>query len=44
MADEIRKEFPELDELVDEVIENTGGTREHRVQVKREDKETIEID
>lgn len=44
LAEEIRKEFPELEEYVDEVIENTGGVREQMQRVKHEDRETIEVD
>jgi hypothetical protein len=43
LAEEIRKEFPELDDYVDEIIENTGGVREPRQQVKHEG-ERIEVD
>jgi hypothetical protein len=43
LAEEIRKEFPELEDFVDEVIENTGGTKEHG-QIKQEDKDHIVID
>ena len=42
LAEEIRKEFPELEEYVDEVIENTGGVTEEKQRV--EDGETIEVD
>lgn len=44
LAEEIRKEFPELEEFVEEVIENTGGQREKGPQVKEEDKDHIVID
>lgn len=44
LAEEIRKEFPELESYVDEVIENTGGIREKRQPVKGEDMERIEVD
>jgi hypothetical protein len=44
LAEEIRKEFPELETYVDEVIENTGGVREKNQPVKREDREKIELD
>jgi hypothetical protein len=43
LAEEIRKEFPELEDYVDEVIENTGGVREPRQRVKHEG-ERIEVD
>ncbi len=44
LAEEIRKEFPDLDNYVDEVIENTGGVRESKQQVKRENGDRIEVD
>jgi hypothetical protein len=44
LAEEIRKEFPELERYVDEVIENTGGIREKNQPVKHEDRERIEVD
>ena len=44
LAEEIRKEFPELEDYVDEVIKNTGGVREPQEHVKREDGERIEVD
>jgi len=44
LAEEIRKEFPDLDEYVDQVIENTGGVREPRTRVKTEPRETIQVD
>lgn len=44
LAEEIRKEFPELESYVDEVIENTGGVRETRQQVQRENGDRIEVD
>jgi hypothetical protein len=44
LAEEIRKEFPELEEYVDEIIENTGGVTEEKQRVKHEDGETIEVD
>jgi mediator of RNA polymerase II transcription subunit 10 len=44
LAEEIRKEFPELDEFVEEVIQNTGGKREQDPHVKEEDKDHIVID
>jgi hypothetical protein len=44
LAEEIRKEFPELEEYVDEVIENTGGVREARQPSNHQDGERIEVD
>ena len=44
LAEEIRKEFPELDSYVDEVIQNTGGVRDKRAPVKHEERERIEVD
>ena len=44
LAEEIRKEFPELESYVDEVIENTGGVRESKQQVKLENRDRIEVD
>jgi hypothetical protein len=44
LAEEIRKEFPELESYVDEVIQNTGGVCEPRQQVKCENRERIEVD
>jgi hypothetical protein len=38
LGDEIKKEFPELREYVDEIIENTGGERQQR-GVKHEGRE-----
>jgi hypothetical protein len=40
----MKKEFPELETYVNEVIENTGGVREPRQRIKREDGERIEVD
>jgi hypothetical protein len=44
LAEEIRKEFPDLESYVDEVIQNTGGIRESKDQVKRENRDKIEVD
>jgi len=44
LAEEIRKEFPELDSYVDEVIENTGGVREKKNSIKNENRDRIEVD
>jgi hypothetical protein len=44
LAEEIRKEFPELGSDVDAVIENTGGVREQKQQIKAENREKIEVD
>jgi hypothetical protein len=44
LAEEIKKEFPELESYVDEVIENTGGLREPKQKVQRENRDKIEVD
>jgi hypothetical protein len=44
LAEEIRKEFPDLESYVDEVIQNTGGIRESKDQVKLENRDKIEVD
>jgi hypothetical protein len=44
LAEEIRKEFPELESDVEAVIENTGGVREPKQQVRRENRDGIEVD
>ena len=44
LAEEITREFPELERYVDEVIETTGGGRGKRQPVKDEAQENIEVD
>jgi hypothetical protein len=44
LAEEIRKEFPELESYVDEVIENTGGVRAPREAAKHENNDNIQVD
>jgi len=44
LAEEIRKEFPELDNYVDAVIQNTGGVRRRHDPVKHENNDQIRVD
>jgi len=44
LAEEIRKEFPELESYVDDVIQNTGGVRGGHDPVKHENNDQIRVD